>query len=211
MKHRDWNITEGWIGAPQSGKTEAMVAWGLALQRKTRCYLIAHDVGWKIPTSLHDGTSVPLLRHVDEEAARKSIARTAGPALHAISSDDAHATLQLARDVADASLARFKDPPPVLLLIDEVVASELADKGQLDREFRKLIVERRHAHVGIGWGVQHLRFVNNGLVALSTKIHIARMTDEYSEVGLVRAGVQPEDAEKVKLLRPHEFHDCIVS
>lgn len=211
MKHREWNITEGWIGAPRSGKTEAMVARALSLQRESRCYLIAHDVGWKIPLQLHDGTHVPLLRHVDEATARKSIARASGPALHAISSDNAEATLSLCREVAEASLVRFKDPPPVLLLIDEVVASELADKGQLNRQLRKLIVERRHAHVGILWGVQHVRFVNNGLVALSTKLHLARMTDEYSESRLIAAGVQPEDAEKVKHLSPHQFHACDVS
>lgn len=211
MKHREWNITEGWIGAPRSGKTEAMVKRALELQRKTRCYLLAHDVGWKIPLQLHDGTPVPVMRHVDEAAARASISRTTGPALHAISSHDATATLALAREVADASLAKFKDPPPVLVLIDEVVASELADKGRLDPVLRRLIVERRHAHVGILWGVQHVRFVNNGLVALSTKLYLARMPDEYSESRLIAAGVQPEDAAKVKNLKEHEFYECEVS
>jgi hypothetical protein len=211
MKHRDFNIVEGWIGAPQSGKTESMTFAALELQRRTRAYLLAHDVSWKIPDVLHDGTRVPIVRHVDEASARAAIAKMTGPALHSISSDDARETIKLARDVAQASLDRFKDPPPVLLLFDEIVASELADKGNLERDLRRLITDRRHAHVGIFWGVQHLRFVNNGLVALSTKIHIARMTDEYSEEQLVRCGVQPEDAEKVKHLKEHEFHSCIVS
>lgn len=211
MKHRDFNVTEGWIGAPQAGKTEAETKAALKLQRETRCYIIAHDIGWKIPTQLHDGTPVPLLRHVDEGMARKSIARNSGPVIHSISSDDAHLTIKLAIDVAQASLDRFKDPPPVLLWFDEIAQSELADKGHLDRDLRKLITARRHLHVGVFWGVQHLRFVNNGLVALSTKMHLARMTDEYSETKLIEAGVQPEDAAKVKLLQQYEFHDCVVS
>lgn len=211
MKHRDCNVTEGWIGAPQAGKTENMVASAIKWQKETHGYVIVHDIGWKIPPVLHDGTNVPLLRHVDENEARKSIARMKGPAIHSISSDDARLTIQLAKDVAQASLARFKDPPPVLLVFDEIATSELADKGHLDRDLRKLITSRRHEHIAVYWGVQHLRFVNNGLVALSTKMHIARMLDEYSEDRLISCGVQPEDAAKVKHLAQYQFHDCFVS
>lgn len=203
--HRDWNVVEGFLGAPGTGKTDRMVRRALELQKLWHCYLIAHDIGWKIPPTLHDGTPTGLQKHRNVSECIAAL-RTHPSGVHAISSANALPVLGLARQLGEASLARGKGyGPPVLVLIDETVQSQIADRKYLNPDMRELICDRRHAHVGLLWSVQSIRFVNAGLVTLSPIVWCSRIREEYSLDTLAKSGVPDEDLAKLPSLGQHEF------
>jgi hypothetical protein len=207
VRHREWNRVEGWIGMPESGKTQSMIKTALEWQKKYKCYVVAHDLGWKIPTQLHDGTPTGVVYHRNIDEARASIYKQGG-GIHSISSPSGHEPLALARELGQTSLQRSKTKGwgfPVLFIVDEIVVSRLADRKIVDDEMRLLISDRRHAHVACLWGVQHVRFVNAALIALSTKVHVTRVTDNFSHKHLVECGLQEDFVSRLPQLGDFEF------
>lgn len=207
VKHREWNRVEGWIGRPKWGKTEAMIATALDWQKRYRAYVIVHDLGWKIPPQTYDGKATGAQYHRTVEEARKAILSKGG-GMHCISSPDGHGPLALAREIGEMSLQRSKCPGwgfPVILMVDEVITSNLANRQNVDDDMRLLISDRRHAHVAILWGVQHIRYVNAGLVSLSTKVHVANFDDEFSKSHLMKCGLQDDFVNSLSTVQKHQF------
>lgn len=208
VKHRDFNVVEGWIASPGSGKTEAMIRRALELQRQHSAYVVAHDLGWKLPDTLHDGTPTRVVRHRTTAEALAAIKRS-GAGIHAITTPHGATVLAFARDLAERSLARHgKVAPPVIFFIDEIVASRLADRKNVDEDMRMLISDRRHAHVGVLWGVQSVRFVNAGLITMSTAVSVSRMEDEFSQKHLVDCGLQREFVLSLTNSQKYHFDRC---
>lgn len=193
------------LGKPGSGKSEYAVRRALLMAR-TPCYVVAHDVGWKIPDTLHDGTPTYVKRHRDAQAAREAINKDP-KGIHAISSADAEPVFQLARELAAHSLeANGGDKGvPVLLVIDEVVSAGICDPNRLDPGFKRLLAERRHDHVGILSTCQSARMLHNQVVTLATEVVLFRITDKRDQKRLVEAGLDEELVASIGNLPPHKF------
>lgn len=212
VKHREWNRVEGWIGRPKWGKTEAMLATALDWQRRYRAYVIVHDLGWKIPAQTYDGKPTGAVYHRTVEEARAAIKKQGG-GMHCISSPDGHGPLALAREIGEESLRRSKTPGwgfPVIFMVDEVITSNLANRQNVDEDMRLLISDRRHAHVALLWGVQHVRYVNAGLISLSTKVHVAKYDDEFSKKHLSMCGLQDDFVESLSTVQKHHFATAVI-
>jgi len=160
---------------------------------KQPCYVIAHDVGWKIEETLPGGASSHVRRFSTVAEAREAFQQDPR-GVFSISSDDAAEVHAFAKDAAHASLEQHGGTKghPVVLFIDEVVSAGVCDANSMEPGFRRLIAERRHHHVGIISTCQSARMVNNQMLGLSTELVLFQLTMEKDLKRLSESGV-PED------------------
>ncbi len=192
------------IGKKGCGKTE----WSLGILldfARTPCYVVAHDLGWKIPDTLHDGRPTHVIRVSSAEEAREGM-KAGKHGIYAISSEDALEVLHLAQEVAEASLEQHGGDKgvPCFFYCDEVVSAGLMDPNHIDPEFRRAMAEARHRHIGILVGVQSARMLHNTLLTLATHAQLFQITDAEDHKRLIRVGIAPEAAMRTAKLPPHE-------
>lgn len=140
------------------------------------CYVVAHDIGWKIPYQLHDGAPTHVKRYNTADEARAAINKDPR-GIHAISSSDAQSVYELARELGRHSLEQNNNErgTPCVLLVDEIVSAGICDPNYLDEGFKKLLAERRHHNVAIVVTCQTPRLIHNQVLNLSTEVVLFRI------------------------------------
>lgn len=163
--------------------------------------VVAHDVGWKTPDRLHDGTPTYVRRYSSAGEARTAIASDPR-GIHAISSPSALEVAELAKELAAASLERHGGDRghPVVLYIDEIVSAEVCDPHYMDPSFKRLLAEARHEHVGIVAGVQSARLLNNQLLTMATHVQLFQVTDRRDHARLIECGIDESIVRKTPQL-----------
>lgn len=195
------------LGKPGSGKSQHAVRLALGFAAKPGCYIVAHDVGWRLPETLHDGTRTGIQRHesVKEAAGAFGDPRRAR-GIHCVPSESAADCVQLAEALAEASLEAHggESGYPSLVLIDEVVAAQMCDPNKLAPAMRHLLTLRRHKNVGLLWTCQSARMVHNQLLTLATELYVFRLTDKRDLDRLREAGVEEGLVQQVSKLPPYK-------
>lgn len=204
VKHRTFNHTIVAVGKRGSGKSQWCLTRCLDFA-KVPCYILAHDIGKKTPDTLHDGrpTYVRFSDGIDE--ARKSIARDPR-GLHAISTGGAAEVVQLGCDIAEASLAQHGGSKghPCVIYIDEVVNAEICDTKAMHEDFKRVLMQSRHLHVGLVIGTQSARILNNQLLTNATHLQLFQITDKRDLNRLIECGVDEEVVMQARALPPHK-------
>lgn len=204
VEHRTFNIQEIYIGRKGCGKSETALRRCLELA-KLPAYVVAHDLGWKIPDTLHDGTPTRVKRVSSVAEAREGM-RKDPTGIWAISVETCEPVYKFAEEIAAASLAANGGDkgPPCVLYIDEIVTAGICDPHYLDPGFKRLLAEARHRHVGIIAGVQSARILNNQLLTLATKVRLFQVTDRRDHKRLVECGLDDAIVAQAAKLPPHK-------
>jgi hypothetical protein len=192
VEHRTFNHTIIAIGKRGSGKSQWCIRRCLDFAR-IPAMVVAHDVGWKTPDKLHDGTPTFIRRYDSTDEARQAIARDPR-GIHLISEASALPVAELAKELAAASLEKHGGDRghPVILYIDEIVSAEVCNPHHMEPSFKRLLAEARHEHVGIVAGVQSARLLNNQLLTLATHVQLFQITDRRDHARLVECGIDEE-------------------
>lgn len=169
------------------------------------CYVVAHDLGWKIPDKLHDGRSTHVIRVRSADEVRQHIAKGKN-GLFAVSCDDATEVYELACEIAEQSLDKHGGDKghPCIVYIDEVVSAGIVDPHHIDPGFKRLMAEARHRHVGIIAGVQSARMLHNTLLTLATHVELFSVTDKRDHRRLVECGLEEATVARTATLPPHK-------
>lgn len=189
-----WNIAEAIIGVPGTGKSEFAVKRLMELAR-TPAYTIAHDVGWRLPDKLHDGTPTGIIRHPDIESVRKAIA-TKPRGIHAVSCMEADDVILFGTTLGAANLEKNGGAKgiPVVLYFDEIVGVAGASPYRLGASLRQLLAVRRHVHCGAIYTTQSPQLMHYQLLALATRITAFRLIDESALDRMRKLGIGNVDA-----------------
>jgi hypothetical protein len=172
---------------------------------KAGCYVLCHDIGWRLPEADAAGHPFGIVRHESVSDAVERL-KSDPRGIHCISSPDAVEVIGLARRLAAADLQRNGGMAghPVILMIDEVVAADVCDPNYLSDDMRKLIAGRRHENIGIIWTCQSARMVHNQLISLSTEMVIFNLVAEKDLKKLEENGIPPEEVAKVRALPKYQ-------
>lgn len=191
VPYGEWNHAIAVIGSPGSGKTNWATGRALSLAC-TPAYIIAHDPGWRIPSEVRDGSRVVakprILRCMTRADAEASL--HADPsAIIALSTPDAADAIRLAMDLGKRSLeiGKGKSGIPVVLYLDEAVASEDASAYRLGDELRALLAQRRHFHVGVIFTCQSPTLMHKQMLLLATEVIVFRTAVTDAESSRLRA------------------------
>jgi DNA helicase HerA-like ATPase len=201
-----WNHAIVAIGAPGSGKSTWLVERVIALSSSAGAIVIAADPEYRIPELSPTGTRYPVARVDSRDQAIEALRADPRRVIALTSSPDA--TLSLALELAAASLAAHggRAGTPVMLLVDEAVALDGAGIYRLGDELRRVLVGRRHLHVGIAITMQEATIAHRAIVALSTEVAIFRVGDPVT-IGRLRArGVPQAILDSAPTLAPHRCY-----
>lgn len=208
VQHRQYNVAVGFIGTVNTGKTTAATSYCVELAKDA--YVLAHDVGWSIPTRLPDGREVRVIRHSSIEAGEKYIAQYGGQeAIHAFECS-AEDVIKLGERLADSSLraAGGYDRPahPVVIFIDEaVLAIKDMSPQRMSPRMQELLARRRHKHIGVVWTTQHPGFVHYMMLSMGTQVYVFRCEGHQAQERLAQAGIPDELIDEVQYLEDHHY------
>jgi hypothetical protein len=200
VKHRTFNEVIISIGRRGCGKTEYNVDRCLDYAR-IPAFVVAHDLGWKVPDVLHDGRPTYVVRHSNVEEARKAIAKDPR-GFHSISTPDALAVAALAEEIAEASLEKHGGDKghPCIFYMDELVTANICNPSYLHPQMATLLAEARHRHVGIVAGIQSARLMHPQVLGLATHVQLFQVTDGKDHARLIESGIAPEIVAKLPRL-----------
>lgn len=201
-----WNHAIIVLGVPGCGKSTYALARLIQLCQ-TPAYGLAHDPGWRLPAKLPDGMPDPKLhRHETIEAGRAAIARD-GSGVHAFAVADGQEVLAFGRALSEASLAKGGGDrgTPVVVLLDEGVATESASPYRLGGPMREGLALRRHRHMAIIMTAQDPRLIHYAMVGLSTEIVMFRLRDDRALAELERMGVPSETTARLRGLPNYHY------
>lgn len=186
------------------GKSQFVLGELLAYMRRPS-YVIAHDLGFKIPAKLHDGRPTYRRQFRSVEEARKAM-QSDPRGLFCISTPDTMAVAALAKEVADESLEKNggERGRPVVLYIDEAVGARIMNPHNIDEEFLILLSEARHNNMAIYVGTQSPRILHNALFTQATRAVLFRTTDAKDYRRLSECGIDDESIAKMRALPPHK-------
>ncbi len=204
VAHRSFNHQIVVIGKKGSGKSEWALGVCLAFARLP-CYVFAHDLGWKIPDTLHDGRKTYAIRVHTAAEARKLVGEGRN-GIFSISCEDAQEVYELACEVAEASLQKHggSEGHPAIFYADEIVSAGIMDPHHMEPGFKRLMAEARHRHVGIIVGVQSARMLHNTLLTLATHVQLFSISDRRDHRRLVECGLDEATVARTATLPPHE-------
>lgn len=163
--------------------------------------MIAHDIGWRIPERLHDGTPTGVIRHENVVSCANALSRDSR-GIHCIATPDATDVITFGRLVAFESLRRNggNHGYPVIIFLDEVVAAGVCDPHHLSPDMKTLIATRRHENIGIIWTCQSARLVHNQLIGLSTEMVVFELSSRADYRKLEDCGIPEEEIAKIPSL-----------
>lgn len=190
------------MGRPGTGKSQFATRLALEYASKPGCYIVAHDVNWRLPAKLHDGKVTGIRRHKSVAEVTAALASRDPRGIHCVPSSDAGPVIEIARATSAASLEKHADETgyPAIVLIDEIVAAGMCKPAYLADPMVQLITQRRHYNVGLIWTCQSARMVHNQLISLATTLFIFKLTDKKDFDRLEEAGISPEVCEQVRKL-----------
>ncbi len=207
---RSLDVCEGFLGVPGTGKSSLAVKRLHQLQTHLGAYVLIHDPQYKVPDKLHDGTTISLMRHDNENMARAALRVPENATkMHAIRCPDGSDVIRFATKIGEESLRVHSGVKgvPVLVYIDEVLTCKDASPYRLGDDLGYLITNRRHANVGIIWGCQSPMRVHYTLLELCTKLYLFHARGKRVQKSYEMAGVPPEIYDRVPSLSKddHEF------
>ncbi len=172
---------------------------------KIPAYIVAHDLGHKIPDALHDGRRTYVRRFPSVVDARPEFKKDPR-GIWSISSPSAGEVMDWANEIAETSLEKNggEQGHPCIFFIDEAVSAEICDPHYIDPKFKQFIMECRHRNVGVVLGTQSPRILHNLLFTQATHVEIFKITDKKDFARLEECGVSPEVLAEVRNLQPHE-------
>lgn len=203
MKVGDFNHAIIVLGVPTTGKSDYALRRLCALGG-TPAYKLVHDPGWRVPTAYHDDNGraidAKLIRHKTVNDAAKALATNPG-STHAISSEDGGEVLALAERVAQISIDKHADGTgtPVVVLLDEGVATAGASPMRIDPALRRFLAGKRWKNVGLIMTAQDPRYIHYSFGTLCTEIICFRLRDENSIKRLQGLGIAT-DCDSVRAL-----------
>lgn len=198
MKPGAFNLLIPCVGVPNSGKTWYAYHRAKLVAKKTPAYFIVHDAGWALPDD------PAILRYASTGEAANGLARHP-KRVHALSVADGDEVVNFALRCAEAS--RAMGGPPILLMIDEGVASEGMSAYRLSVAMKNLIARRRWLNVGLIVTAQSPMLIHYQLFALATEIVMFRTIDEQGLKRLERFGVPHDTLNRLRTLPNRE---CII-
>lgn len=207
VTYREWNVAWAYLGVPGTGKSTCAIAD--VMRECTPCIIIVHDPNWFVPEELPPGLGVKgklnVKRYMSIEEAKRGIASDAG-AIHCICIEDAADVIELAKRVGEASIIRGGGDKgiPVIVVIDEIVMAHDASPHRLGKEFRKLLAQRRHYHLGLVYTTQHPHYCHYSLLAMANRVKMFRLTDVRSRRALMNASIDEQHLAKLASLPDHQ-------
>jgi len=212
------------IGARGSGKSTFMVELSMELRATIGGYYIGHSPEAWLPTTLPDGTQVPIHFFESMKALERGVRANPGD-INIKVGDNPDEVIEYAEAIAGSAVKRavektnhrFKKSQPIpsgvlasptIIIIDEGLYLRSAGKHSKyqDREaFEKFLVTARHRHIGLIWGIQKPTGRIWSLLEQSTKIHTFHYNHEYGLNALRAAGVPKDRLEEIAEL-PHYEH-----
>jgi hypothetical protein len=169
-------------------------------------YVLAHDLGWKLPERFPDGKPTGIKRYDSIAAARNALASDAR-GVHCVATLDAGEVIALGHQIAKKSLDQNQGTSgiPVVVLIDEMVSAADANPYRLQQAMRESLALRRHRHTGIVWTSQSPNLCHYQMMAIGTELVVFRLTNESDLKPLMRAGMSEQECEVVKTLPDHQY------
>ena len=194
------------LGAVGSGKSTHCVRLAHQLARDPGVYVLAHDIGHKLPDRLHDGTRSGIVRHLSVNAALARL-KTSPAGIHAVMIPDAGAVISAGIRVAAASLQAHGGTRgyPCVVILDEGTSVSGASRYRLSDEMQTQIVQRRHHHIGLVVGAQSPKAIHYGLLGFASELVLYRLPDRKTHDRLAEVGVPDEVIDRVAKLPPHEY------
>lgn len=208
MKRGEFNHAIIVLGVPTTGKSDYAVRILNELGH-TPAYKLVHDPGWRVPTTYHDDNGRAhdsgIIRHSSVVEAAKALATNPG-ATHSVSSEDGGEVLALAEKVAKLSMDKSGNltGTPVIVLLDEGVATAGASPMRIDPAMRRFLAGRRHKNVGLIMTAQDPRYIHYSFGTLCTELVTFRLRDENSIKRLQGLGVQT-DLESIRGLPNYKY------
>ena len=201
--HRDFNVCEGFVGVPETGKTCAAVHRVIELGR-TPCYLLAHDVAHNIPDQLPGGLRAGVVRHSTIASMRSALVKDAR-GLHCFDGD-AEELVRFAEQLAASSLKAGggRIGVPVVLYFDEVVMATNMSPRYISPAVLELVTQRRHKHIGVVWTTQSPSTVNAKMMEFSTTMYFFRVIGKGQD-RMRDASIPDPVVEAVGTLENHSF------
>ncbi len=195
------------VGRRGSGKSARGIDLCLDYAR-IPCYIVAHDLGHKIPDRTHRGQPTYVRKFDSVAEARPEFAKDPR-GIWSIGSPSADEVMAWANEIAEGSLDKHggHEGHPCIFYIDEVVSAEICDPNYIDPTFKQFIMESRHRNVGIIVGTQSARILHNLLFTQATRVEMFSITDQRDHKRLIECGV---DAEAVKRTRALPQYKSIV-
>lgn len=190
------------LGVPGTGKTTYAVRRAREIQHTSKCVIVAHDPGYRLP---EDDASIV---HYESYAECVAGMRTRPGAVHCITTGRGEAFVQWARQCGAQSVNNpQKTGAPILGLVDDSTQVKGFSRRGIDDNLLEALVGRRHKHTGWIVTLQDPQFAHYSLMSQSTEIVIFRMIDTDAVKMLKKFGVSTEMQAKVETLP--DYH-CIV-
>jgi hypothetical protein len=202
---RSFNVCIGVVGAPGSGKSTYALARAMQYGRRG-AYIMAHDLGFKLPDKLPGGKDTGIVRYDDVDQCKEAMESDAS-GIHCMSTMDADEVIVEAQRVAKSSLEAHGGTRgnPVVVLIDEVVSLSNSDPYRLDGELKRALALRRHDNVGYIWTCQSPNLCHYQMIGIGTELVVFRLYHKKDLDQLERVGFTPHEIDTVKALPDHAY------
>jgi hypothetical protein len=200
------DIQEFYVGKSGVGKSTLALQRILDFQRKTKCIVIAHDVGRNIPVALYNGRKTEVVRHSNFDAATRSLMRS-GNGIQAFDTLEWDRVVQYAMLVGERA---YSEGRHCILYIDEIANMQGATThNKLDDTMLTLITQRRHENVNCGIYIctQWPQICHHAIYGNATKVFCFRLTNEQSILGTKRMGIPGAIREELPQLPNHEYRE----
>lgn len=196
----EWNHAVVVLGVPGTGKSTWALQRALQLGR-TPAYVLAHDPAWRLPDKLPNGRPSGIQRHETIAQVQHALA-TAPAGVHAVACADGGEVVRAGVQLGKASLTAGGEQRgvPVVVLLDEAVATAGASPHRLGDELRELLATRRHLHVAIIITAQSPNLTHYAFLGLATELVVFRLVDDRSLAALERVGVPREKLSQIRAL-----------
>jgi hypothetical protein len=170
------------------------------------CYVLGHDLGWKIVETLPDGRETGIVRHESTAALLGAIA-TDPRGIHCLACEDAGEVIEVGITISRTSLDANEGTrgTPTVVLIDEAVSAGDADPYRLGGPLKKAMALRRHHNLGIIWTCQSPNLCHYQMMAIGTELVCFRLTHEKDLNKLRDVGLNEKQIQTIKQLPDHHY------
>ena len=203
------NIVAGYVGVPETGKSTLAMLHARSLQKNPGAYVVAHDIGYRLPDKLPVGGKVEIRRFDDAVAAGKALGAGPQAGIVVVDTWEPETVLALAESIPER---QWKGQPPgeqrafpAVLLIDEVAEVPGIKAARLGDEWNRLLARRRHMSVIFLWTTQRASMAHYSLGTLATDLFLFRVVSDKDFKRLDEMMVSEEALAILPTLENHHY------